>query len=67
MAAVLEMASMNQAGLSTCCRQKTCIPGSFPNGVQHVNRPTTGTGRTQQMKAARRIDEQRIKILERES
>ncbi len=66
-AAVLETASMNQAGLSAYCRQKGLYPEQLAQWRMACEQANDwNRAQTQQMKAARRTDEQRIKTLERE-
>ena len=66
-AAVLETAAMNEAELSVYCREKGLYPEQLIEWREACEQANDwDRAQTQQMKAARRADEQRIKELERE-
>jgi transposase-like protein len=66
-AAVLETAAMNEAELSTYCRERGLYPEQIAQWRAACEQANDwNRSQTQQMKAARRDDEKRIKELERE-
>lgn len=65
--AVFETAAMNEASLSVYCREKGLCPEQLTEWRAACEQANDGDRvQSQQMKAARRTDEQRIKELERE-
>lgn len=66
-AAVLESAAMNEADLSAYCRERGLYPDQlrqWREACEHAN--DWDRQHTQQLKAARRDDQKRLKALERE-